>query len=468
MNTPIVKTRFAPSPTGLIHLGNARTALFNALYAYHHQGVFLLRIEDTDLERSQMEYVQQLMVDLQWLGLTWQEGPSMGSDLGSYYQSQRNDIYAQYYALLEQQEQVYPCFCTPAELALSRKLQRVAGQAPRYAGTCANLKPEEVVAKLEQGLRPTLRFRVPRNQVIEFVDLVKGKQHFASDDIGDFIIRRADETPAFFFCNAIDDALMGVTQVFRGDDHLTNTPRQLLILQALDLPIPQYGHIALILGHDGTPLSKRNGSQSIQALQQEGWLASGVINYLARLGHTYSEDSYLSLPKLAEQFSVTRLGRAPARFDEQQLRHWQQMAVLHVSETKLWTWMGPEVSVLVPDELQAAFISAIRPNITSPQEALQWAKILFTDEIKLSAAAQAMIATVHSHFFNHAVLALEASQGDYQVLINQLKQATGTKGKNLFMPLRAALTGELHGPELANLLPLMGLERARQRLQSSQ
>jgi nondiscriminating glutamyl-tRNA synthetase len=466
MKTPIIKTRFAPSPTGLIHLGNVRTALFNALYAYRHQGTFLLRIEDTDLERSRMEYVQQLMSDLQWLGLNWQEGPQVDGDHGPYYQSERNEIYAHYYALLEQQNAVYPCFCTPSELELARKLQRVAGQAPRYTGACAHLSQAEIAAKLDRGLKPTLRFRVPRGQKIEFIDLVKGSQQFATDDIGDFIIRRADGTPAFFFCNAIDDALMGVTQVFRGDDHLTNTPRQIMLLQALELPIPQYGHIALIVGDDGTPLSKRNGSQSIQELRVTGWLPEGIINYLARLGHTYTEDHYLSLTDLANQFAVERLGRAPAHFDAQQLRHWQQQAILQISEMQLWNWLGQAVQAQVPNHLSAQFMAAIRANISYPHEALHWATILFSDDLITSPEAQAILLKTASDFFHQASITLAATQGNYSAWVKQLKQTTGVQGKNLFMPLRAALTGEVHGPEMANLLPLIGLERAQRRLQA--
>jgi glutamyl-tRNA synthetase len=447
------KTRFAPSPTGLIHIGNARTALFNALYA--HKSVFLLRIEDTDLERSKDTYIQQLKQDLKSLGLLWQQQEK---------QSDRFDIYAKYYQQLQQQNLAYPCFCTPEELALSRKLQRASGKAPRYAGTCTHLSEAETAAKLQKGLKPTLRFRVPRGQRVEFNDLVRGTQQFASYDLGDFIIRRADGTPAFFFCNAVDDALMEVTHVFRGEDHLTNTPRQILILQALNLPIPQYGHISLILGNDGLPLSKRNGSQNIQGLIKEGWLATALINYLARLGHTYTDDNLLSLEQLAAQFSIKRLGRAPARFDEQQLRHWQQCAIIKASPEELWQWMGKQVHQIVPETARDEFIKAIRPNINFPKQAVEWAKILFTDDTVRQQEAQSVIDNTEKEFFNHAITALQASQGDYKQLIKQLKQTSGAKGKKLFMPLRAALTGAIHGPELANLLSLMGTERAKMRL----
>jgi nondiscriminating glutamyl-tRNA synthetase len=447
------KTRFAPSPTGLIHIGNARTALFNALYAY--KSVFLLRIEDTDLERSKDIYIEQLMQDLKSLGLLWQQQEK---------QSDRFDIYAEYYQQLEEQGVVYPCFCTPEELALSRKLQRASGKAPRYAGTCAHLSEAERAAKLEKGLKPTLRFRVPRGENVEFIDLVRDKQQFATDDLGDFIIRRADGTPAFFFCNAVDDALMEVTHVFRGEDHLTNTPRQILILQALNLPIPQYGHISLILGNDGLPLSKRNGSQNIQGLINDGWLPIAIVNYLARLGHTYADDNLLSLEQLAEKFSIEHLGRAPARFDAQQLKHWQQCAVANASAEELWAWMGEEVHKIVPETARDEFINTIRPNINFPKQAVEWAKILFTDEIIRQEEAQSVIDNTDKEFFNHAIAALEASQGDYKALIKQLKETSGAKGKKLFMPLRAALTGATHGPEMANLLALMGIERARMRL----
>ena len=211
MHNLSVKTRFAPSPTGEMHLGNLRTALFNALYARREQGVFLLRIENTDAERSKPEFEQALMDDLRWLGLDWQEGPEAGGSHGPYHQSARAETYDRYYQALEAGGGCYPCFCGETQLKLARKAQRAAGQPPRYAGTCAHLSEQEVAQKLAAGGRPTLRFRVPRGQQVEFDDEVRGPQRFNSDEIGDFIIRRSDGTPAFFFTNAIDDALMGVT-----------------------------------------------------------------------------------------------------------------------------------------------------------------------------------------------------------------------------------------------------------------
>lgn len=311
------KTRFAPSPTGLMHLGNARTALFSALFGDR----FLLRIEDTDRERSRGEFVDELMTDLRWLGLNWDEGPETAEPDEAYFQSRRGAVYQRYYEELEQQGRAYFCFCSPRELEISRKIQMSSGRPPRYSGKCANLSPAEISRNLQEGLEPTLRFRVSKNETVEFDDLVRGPQKFATDDIGDFIIRRADGSSAFFFCNAIDDALMGVTHVVRGEDHLANTPRQMMILAALNLPIPQYAHISLILGDDGAPLSKRNGSRSLNQLREEGYFPVALLNMLARLGHHYDSDDIMDFRTLKARFDLSHLGKSPARFDIVHLDH---------------------------------------------------------------------------------------------------------------------------------------------------
>lgn len=461
----MIKTRFAPSPTGYLHLGNLRTALFNALCARREGGVFLLRIEDTDLERSEARYTAALLEDLRWLGLQWGEGPEAGGAHGPYAQSERGAIYREYYRHLEQAGLAYPCFCSEQQLALSRKLQRAAGQPPRYAGNCAHLTPQEAAAKLAQGLRPTLRFRVPAGRAVAFDDAVRGPQQLAAADIGDFIIRRADGTPAFFFTNAVDDALMGVTLVLRGEDHLTNTPRQLLILEALGLPAPRYGHISLIVGDDGTPLSKRHGARSIRRLREEGFLPGAVLNYLARLGHRYDgEEGFLGLDGLAAGFALERLGRAPARYDEGQLLHWQREAVARCDEGDLRHWLGGRCDGRVAAGQWSAFVELVRPNVLFPAEAERWAEILFGDAVAPSAEAQAAIADAGPAFFAAALAAFDAHGADFKALSEAVKRATGRKGKGLFLPLRAALTGEAHGPEMGRMLPLMAPERLRRRL----
>jgi glutamyl-tRNA synthetase len=464
MTTQMIKTRFAPSPTGYLHLGNVRTALFNALLARHWNGRFVLRIEDTDQERSRPEYVAALLEDLRWLGLDWQEGPEVGGPCAPYAQSERAALYAEYYQQLEALGRVYPCFCTPAELALSRKAQRAAGRPPRYAGTCARLSENERQARLERGLQPTLRFRTPTGRIVEFTDLVRGPQRFASDDIGDFIIRRADGTPQFFFANAVDDALMRITHVLRGEDHLTNTPRQLLLLDVLELPTPEYGHLALIVGSDGGPLSKREGDLSLRELRAAGYLPEALLNYLARLGHRYEQDGWMESAELAAGFAPEHLGRAPARYDEAQLLHGQAEAVRHASLERLWTWMGAAVHERVSLACRDDFVTTVRPNIRFPADAAFWAERLFSAELTLSEDSRAVIAAAGSAFFTHALAAYAEHGAAYQPLVEALKQRTGAKGKNLFMPLRAALTGETHGPELARILALLPPDFVRRRL----
>ncbi len=460
----LVKTRFAPSPTGYIHMGNTRVALFSALYARHRRGIFLLRIEDTDLERSAERYGEALKEDLRWLGLAWQEGPEAGGPHGPYHQSRRLDIYQRYFNMLEEQGLAYPCFCSAQELALSRKAQLAGGRPPRYAGLCAHLSATEIKSRLEQGLQPTLRFRIPAGVTVQFEDLVRGPQSFASGDIGDFIIRRADGTPAFFFSNAVDDALMGVTHVLRGEDHLSNTPRQILLLQALQLDIPHYAHLSMIVGPDGAPLSKRHGSRSVHELRESGYLPEAVINYLARLGHHYESNELLGFDDLAAGFDLIHLGRSPVRFDNAQLQHWQQLALGRTDTDELWAWMGCKVHEKAPDAQRGAFVQAVRHNITLPEHALLWARILFDDHLELSQTAREVIAHAGHEFFQHAAAAFRKYPDDFKALAHEVKTLTGKSGKTLYQPLRAALTGELDGPEMAHILPLLGVERTGRRL----
>jgi len=461
-----LKTRFAPSPTGFMHLGNARTALFNALRARARGGDFLLRIEDTDPQRSRPEFQHALEEDLWWLGLAWHEGPVVSGGHGPYCQSERGEVYEALFERLAAGGHTYPCFCSDEELERSRARQRAAGRAPRYSGKCRNLTAEEVQARLAEGLRPTLRFRVERGRRIEFVDLVRGAQSFASDDIGDFIIRRQDGTPAFFFSNAVDDALMGVSEVWRGEDHLTNTPRQLLILEALGLSAPAYAHIALIVGADGAPLSKRHGSRSIRELRLGGYLPGAIVNYLARLGHGYDSDELLSLEELSAGFDPARLSRSPARYDAHQLLHWQHRAVAAASAEALWDWLGTPVTDLVPEAQRPDFLEAVLPNISFPEQAEHWARVIYCDPLNLDDDAREAVAEAGSAFFTEALAALDAHGVDYAAFTAELKGRTGAKGKRLFQPLRAALTGVSGGPELARLLPLLGTERVRQRLRA--
>ena len=457
MSAPVV-TRFAPSPTGSLHLGNVRTALFSYLWARKSGGRFILRIEDTDVERSDARHREALIAELRWLGLEWDEGPAVGGPGAPYLQSERGAWYGELFARLQAEGHAYPCFCTPEELELARKLERMAGRPPRYTGTCRALSAAERAARLAQGRKPTLRFAVPAATVVEFTDLVHGPQRFSSADIGDFIVRREDGTAAFFFSNAVDDSVMGVTHVLRGDDHLTNTPRQLMLLDALGMRRPDYGHVGLLVGADGAPLSKRHGSTSVREFRERGFLPAALLNHLFHLGHTPDVDGWLAPADLPAHFRPEHLGRASARFEESQLLHWQKETLSHMSIAEIAEWLG------LPDS--AAFVELIRHNVVLPVDADPWISVVRGELPPLGAEEQRVVADAGPAFFAAAAAALDRSGPDLQALTALLKQETGRGGAKLFMPLRVALTGKTHGPELAPILKLMPAETARRRLES--
>ena len=464
------RTRFAPSPTGHVHVGNARTALFCALLAARDEGEFILRIEDTDAARSDRSFEDSLREDLAWLGLHWQEGPDVGGAKGPYRQSERSSIYGEYLQLLADKGEVYPCFCTSTELEIARKTQLAAGLPPRYAGTCAKLSTADIEARLAKGLKPALRFRVPEAGETVFEDLVRGRQAFAHRDIGDFIIRRADGSPAFFFSNALDDALMGVTHVLRGEDHLANTPRQLLLLGALGLPAPRYAHLSLIVGQGGAPLSKREGGGSLQELRTEGILPEALLNYLARLGHTYASNDFMDIPGLARGFDFSHLGHSPAHFDQQQLEHWQGEALRHRDEAGLWRWMTgahPEMEQLVPAAARTAFVEAVRGNLSRPGDGVAWAHIVYDELPPVTSEAKETLGAAGKSLFEAALAQIKAGAPEFKPFAKAVGAAAGLSGKELFKPLRAVLTGRLDGPEMERLWKLMPPARLESRFRQA-
>lgn len=466
MSASALVTRFAPSPTGHLHLGNARTALLNYLAARHADGQFILRVEDTDEARSSEEFMRELFEDLRWLGLDWDAGPDVGGPHDTYRQQQRRGIYEEWLTRLDLAGLTYPCFCTPAELNIARKQQLAAGKPPRYPGTCRDLTEAQRAERLVSGKAAALRFRVPAGQIVSFVDLVHGEQRFNTDDIGDFIIRRADGSTAFFFSNTIDDALMGVTLVLRGDDHLTNTPRQILILQALELPIPQYAHVALLLGMDGAPLSKRHGDLSLRDLRRRGYLPGAVRNHLVRLGHSCVTDGWLDDAAMKAEFDLHRLGRAAARFDEAQLRHWQKEAVARLSEDEFLRWVNGQLPADLEPAQLSSFVAAVRHNVEFPADSRLWADVVFGTLPNVEVEAFNSIREAGATFFDTA-LDLFGTIADFRQLAREIGQRTSRKGPALFMPLRAALTGVTHGPELAPLFALMSPDKIRQRFSNA-
>lgn len=460
----MTRTRFSPSPTGMIHIGNARTALFSALLAKHDSGTFILRIEDTDQERSDEKYTESLQDNLHWFGVFWQEGPKVGGDYGPYWQSQRQDIYAEYYKELEEKGLIYPCFCSDSELNLARKIQLSRGQAPRYGKTCLKLSKEQIEKNIADGKKPAWRFSVPDNKTIEFTDYVKGPQKFLSNDIGDFIVRRGDGTSPFLFCNAIDDATMKVSHVMRGEDHIANTPRQLMILEALKLHTPQYGHLSLIVGDDGAPLSKRHGSFSLNQLHDEGYLPVAIMNYLSRLGHACDTQELLDFDGLAKHFQVNKLSVSPARFDVSQLVYWQKCAIQAMDNSHLALWLGEKVLNQVPQNKHEAFINAVRANVIFPHDGHEWADIFFNELVTLTEEDAAIIKQAGEQYFVEAEQAIAKYGEDVQQAMAEMKTTLQVSGKKLFMPFRIALTGRQHGPELATIASILGKEKMCKRL----
>jgi len=455
-------TRFAPSPTGELHLGNARTALFNWLLARGRGGRFLLRIEDTDATRSRTEYATQILDDLRWLGLDW--------DGDIVVQSARGPVYAEALARLEAAGRAYPCYCTPLEIEVSRRSQLAAGRPPRYAGTCRELDAQQRAARLAEGRQPTLRFRVPDRGRVAFTDLVHGEQIFECADIGDFVLRRADGSAAFFFSNVLDDADSGVTVVLRGEDHLSNTPRQLLIAEALGLRAPAYGHLSLITGADGSPLSKRLGAKTLRELRETGYLPVALVNHLYRLGHSGlgregAIDGLQDLDALARAFDTTRLVRSPARFDPAQLESWQKTAVQALTPAAALEWLRPALPAGLDPAAAQGFVDVIRHNLTLPAEVAAWSAVAFGELPAPSPADAALLAEAGPGFFGAAAEALRAHGTDWKAVTAAVAAATGRKGPALFKPLRLALTGQLQGPELAPLIVLMTPARAIARLE---
>ena len=463
METAVV-TRFAPSPTGALHPGNARTALFSFLFARGRGGRFILRIEDTDRERGSDDFVAAQIADLEWLGIDWDAGPDRDDGRGPYRQSERGELYGTLFERLEREGHAYPCYCTPTELEVARKTQQAAGQPPRYAGTCRELDSIARAERAASGRSAALRFRIPASETIRFDDLVRGPQVVESAALGDFVVRRADGGAVFFFCNAVDDALMGVTQVLRGDDHLSNTPRQLLVLRALGLDAPRYGHLPLLLDAGGAPQSKRRGSVTLAELRNRGYLAAAVGNLLLRLGHHGAPDEWVAPGDFPRHFHADRLGRAPAHFDEAQLEHWQREALRRLDAESASRWLASEFPAEWSAERRTSVANLLKGNLLLPGDAREWIAVLGGTLPPLAPEAAKAVTEAGPEFFDAALASFTETGADLRTLAERLKSRTGRKGAALYMPLRFALTGRHDGPELAALLAAMPEALVRDRL----
>jgi nondiscriminating glutamyl-tRNA synthetase len=455
-----VVTRFAPSPTGRLHAGNLRTALFNWCLARGAGGRFLVRSEDTDATREGRGELAQQLADLAWFGLDWDGGPDRPAAEGPFLQSERGDLYREHLGRLAEAGRAYACYRTEEELRQRRAELRRRGLPPRYDREWAYLPHEEVLRRRKAGQLPAIRFAAPESGEIRWDDLVRGPRSLPAMEVADFVLTRSGGAPGFLFANTIDDALMGVTHVLRGEDHLVNTARQLVLLDALGLPAPRYGHMPLLAGPDGSKLSKRSGAASVASFRDAGVLPLALANALARLGHPWEGHRLLSMQALAAGFAPARLSTAAQRFDPAQISHWQRAALDVLSLEELAAWAGESALARVPFDSRAAFLEAVRPNVTSPVEVAQWAEVVF-GPVALEPRPETGAA---AGLFAAALAAWDDGATDHRALAARVKESTGATGKAFFKPLRLALTGRADGPDLGALFTAMPSETIRARL----
>lgn len=469
------RVRFAPSPTGELHVGNARTALFNWMFARHHGGDFILRIEDTDETRSALSYQVNLLDDLTWLGLDWDEGPHKEGACGPYRQSERLDIYASHLQKLVAADLVYPCYCTEAELEEERQSLILSKRMPRYMGKCRNLTPGERKEKEAAGRKHSYRFKVPE-MTIEFTDLIRGAMKFEAAAVGDFIIVRSNGMPAYNFAVVIDDHLMGITHVIRGEDHLSNTALQIMLYRAFGFEPPAFAHHCLILGKDRAKLSKRHGSVAVGEFRRQGILPEALGNYLGLLGSSFAEGrEVLSREEMIAAFSLTRASKSGAIFDEDKLHWLNAVYIRNCAIPDLVLRLQPflEQAGYKTDAVDPMWLNQVvellKSDLITLADVGKHIDIFFDDKYAISAEAKLFLEKEGARPVVDAFCEYLKGHDDdaaklYPAAIKYVKEKTGSKGKDLFMPIRAALTGKVHGPELDKVFAIIGRDSVLKRL----
>jgi len=449
-----VTTRFAPSPTGLLHLGNVRTALLNWLYARKYGGRFLLRFEDTDRERSEKQFIQAICDDLSWLGLNW--------DGDVLFQSDQAAQHRQALEQLAEQGMVYRCFCTEGQLALDRKLAASRGLPPRYSGRCRSLSSKESASRADHEAH-VWRLAVHRDEGEVIVpDVLRGDVHFACHDLDDPVIVRSDDSFTFLLPNAVDDATDGVSHVMRGDDHLTNSAYQVWLLRHLDRAVPVYLHHGLLLGRDGAKLSKRSGSHSAAELRQEGLLPMALMQAMTRLGHPNISEDALSLDALMRHFDARHVSTAAVRWSDDDMWRWHTRLLHKLPAGALLA----QVRQYLPGA-DESFALLVQGNLERVEDALAYRRILDAGP-DLGEEAESVANDAGNAFYQAALDAwngMARNENDWKIWVQAIKEKTGRTGKGLFMPLRVALTGAIHGPEMSRVIEFLGVDGARARLE---
>ncbi len=472
-----VRVRFAPSPTGSLHIGSARTALFNYLFARHQGGVFVLRIEDTDMKRSLREHEHSISRDLHWLGLSADEGPEVGGPYGPYRQSERAHLYEEGVQRLLAEGHAYPCFCSQERLDALKEAQLARGEMPKYDRCCLGLPAEEVQERLAAGEQATVRFRVPLGQV-DYQDMIRGHLSFSSDVIGDFILKRTDGGYSYNYAVVIDDIGMKITHVVRGEDHVTNTARQLLLFRAFGVEPPVYAHHSMIHAPDGGKLSKRHGATSIGEFRDLGYLPEAMVNYLALLAwHPSDERELFHLPELVQEFTMERVSKSPAIFDLDKLNWLNGVYMRGLTPEDLYRRVEPflhEAGIRLQPVQREVVAAAIQSNLVTLEEAPKYAQV-FTAELDLAGnphlalLAEPGVADVFELLeealaqFTEEYLSADEGRTVMHTVAAACKEK-GLKGKSIYMPVRVALTGCTEGAELYYLVAGLGRSRVLSRL----
>ncbi|WP_017729621.1 glutamate--tRNA ligase [Halalkalibacterium ligniniphilum] len=468
-----VRVRFAPSPTGHLHIGGARSALFNYLFARKQGGKFIMRIEDTDQARNVGQAKEKLFDSLKWLGIEWDESIDVGGEYGPYSCMERLDIYKVYLQQLLDEGKAYYCYMTEEELEAERQAQIARGEMPKYSGRDRNLTEEQRQAYEAKGIKPVVRFRVPEGKTITIDDAVRGDVSFESDGIGDFVIARKDGVPMYNFAVVVDDHLMNISHVIRGEEHLSNTPRQVMLYEAFGWEVPRFAHASLILNPNRQKMSKRDESiiQFVEQYKELGYMPEALVNFLALLGWSpVGEEEIFSLDELAEQFSLERVSKAPAVFDTDKLAWMNNQYIKNAALERVVELTLPHLQKAgrVPEDLSEERLEWTKQLISLYHEQLQYGaeiveltELFFKTEIEYNDEAKAVLAeeqvpNVLQGFLNELETLEEWSAANIKAAIKATQKATGEKGKKLFMPIRVATTGQTHGPELPNAIELLG------------
>jgi glutamyl-tRNA synthetase len=469
-----VRARFAPAPTGYLHVGNARAALFNWLFARHNRGTFVLRIEDTDQKRSTDEALDYLIQALRWLGIDWDEGPEVGGPYGPYRQTERMAHYEELVDRLLQEERAYFCYCTPEELEDRRRAALKRGETPGYDGRCRNLTPAERRAFEAEGRPRAIRFAMPGTDITVH-DLIRGETHFPADDLRDFVILRSDGTPTYLLAAAVDDVLMKMTHVVRGEDLLPSTPRQLQLIAAMGAEPPAYAHLPLIVGPDRQPLSKRHGSVAVEWFRDQGYLPQALVNYLALLGWSYDETStFFTREDLIEKFDLSRVSHNAAAFDAEKLRWMNGHYIRELPDdrsTELLAETLERQGIDADRETVAAAVPMVKTRMHTLNEGAELLRFLFTDQVEPDEKARKMLSPDRAEYLREVASRLEAVEDwgadEIEKVLRAIQAERELSSTQAFQPVRAAVTGTLVSPPLFESLELLGRERTIARLRAA-